>query len=60
MPLVTIDMWEGRSVEQKKELAQGITSVMMDKLGIPAEALTIIIRDVPKHNWAIGGKLSSE
>jgi 4-oxalocrotonate tautomerase len=60
MPLVTVNMWEGRSVEQKKELVQGITSVMTDKLGIPAEAVTIIIKDVPKHNWAIGGKLASE
>lgn len=60
MPLVTVDMWEGRTVEQKKVLVEGITSVMTDKLGIPAEAVTVIIKDVPKHNWAIGGKLSSE
>jgi 4-oxalocrotonate tautomerase len=60
MPLVTIEMWEGRSVDQKRELAQGITSVMTNKLGIPAEAVTIIMKDVPKYNWAIGGKLASE
>ena len=60
MPLVTVDMWEGRTVEQKKLLVEGITSVMTDKLGIPPEAVTIMIRDVPKHNWATGGKLSSE
>lgn len=59
MPLVTIDMWEGRTVEQKKALVEGITSVMKEKLGIPAEAVTILIRDVPKHNWATGGKLAS-
>lgn len=60
MPLVTVDMWEGRTVEQKKELVEGITSVMNTKLGIPPEAISIIIRDVPKHNWATGGKLASE
>lgn len=60
MPLVTVDMWEGRTVEQKKELVKGITSVMNTKLGIPPEAISIIIRDVPKHNWATGGKLASE
>jgi len=60
MPLVTIDMWEGRTVEQKKLLAEGITSVMTEKLGIPPEAVTIIIKDIPKHNWASGGKLASE
>jgi len=60
MPLVTIDMWEGRTIEQKKALVKGITSVMTEKLGLPAEAVSIIIRDVPKHNWASGGKLASE
>ena len=60
MPLITVDMWEGRTIEQKKELVEGITSVMTDRLGIPAQAVTIIIKDVPKHNWAIGGKLQSE
>ena len=59
MPLVTIDMWEGRSVEQKKELVEGITSVFTEKLGLTPENVTIIIRDVPKHNWASGGKLAS-
>ncbi|MFC2010659.1 4-oxalocrotonate tautomerase [Chloroflexota bacterium] len=60
MPLVTVDMWEGRTVEQKKELVEGITSAMNEKLGIAPEHITIIIRDVPKHNWATGGKLASE
>jgi len=33
---------------------------MKEKLGVSPEHLTIIINDVPKHNWAIGGKLASE
>jgi 4-oxalocrotonate tautomerase len=60
MPVVTIDMWEGRTIEQKKQLVEGITSVMVEKLGIAPEHITIIIRDDPKHNWATGGKLASE
>jgi len=59
MPVVTVEWWAGRTVEQKKQLAQGITSVMTN-LGIPAEAIQVIIRDVPRDNWAIGGKLASE
>lgn len=60
MPLVTVEMFEGRTVEQKKQLVEGITEVVMNKLGVPAQAVAIIIRDVPKHNWASGGKLYSE
>ncbi len=59
MPVVTVEMWAGRTIEHKKQLVEGITSVMTD-LGIPPEAVQIIIRDVPKHNWATAGKLASE
>jgi len=60
MPIVTIDMWEGRTIEQKKQLIKGITSVIMDKLNVPPEAVQIIIKDNPKHNCGIGGKLATE
>lgn len=59
MPVVTVEMWAGRTIEQKKQLVQGITAVMTN-MGIPAEAVHIIIKDIPKHNWATGGKLASE
>lgn len=59
MPLVIVEMWEGRTVEQKKQLAEGITAAMT-KVGIHKEAIQIIFKDNPKHNWAIGGKLASE
>ena len=60
MPVVTVDMWDGRTVEQKKQLAEGITALMTTKLGVPPEAVIIIINDIPKHNWAIAAKLASE
>ncbi len=59
MPLVIVEMWEGRTIEQKKQLVEGITSVFV-KSGTPVEAVQIILKDNPKHNWAIGGKLASE
>ena len=59
MPVVIVEMWEGRTIEQKKKLCQGITSLLVD-LGVRASAVNIIIKDNPKHNWAIGGKLASE
>jgi len=59
MPVVIVDMWEGRTIEQKKQLVEGITATFA-KIGVPAEAVHIILNDVPKHNWGTGGKLSSE
>ena len=59
MPVVIVEMWEGRNIEQKKKLVEGITSAMTN-IGVPAEAVHIIIKDNPKHNWGINGKLASE
>jgi len=59
MPVVIIEMWEGRTIEQKKQLVVDITSAFV-KIGTPAEAVKIIMKDVPKYNWATGGKLDSE
>ena len=59
MPVVIVEMWEGRTVEQKKQLAEDITSSFV-KIGTPAEAVHVVMKDNPKHNWAIGGKLASE
>ena len=59
MPIVIVEMYEGRTAEQKKNLAEGITSAFAN-IGTPAEAVHIIMKDNPKHNCAVGGKLASE
>ncbi len=60
MPVVTIQMWEGRSVEQKRELVKAITKAMVDIAGASADKTTIIIQDVPKANWGMSGALASD
>ncbi|MDD4923690.1 MAG: tautomerase family protein [Dehalococcoidales bacterium] len=59
MPVIIVEMWQGRTLEQKKQLAEGITTEFI-KIGVPAEQVQIIFKDNPKQNWAIGGKLSAE
>lgn len=59
MPVVIVEWWEGRTIEQKKQAIEGITAVMT-KLGIPADATQVIIKDNPKTNWGMAGKQCSE
>ncbi len=59
MPVVIVEMWAGRTQEQKKTIIKGITEVF-GKVGTPAEAVHVIINDVPKTNWGTGGKVASE
>jgi len=59
MPVVQVTVWKGMSAENKKKTVEGITRVFVD-MGIPAEAVTIVIYETPKTNWATGGQLHSE
>ena len=60
MPIVTVEIYEGRTIEQKKKLVEDITSAIATNLAVSPEAVWIIIKDNPKHNCAQGGKLASE
>jgi 4-oxalocrotonate tautomerase len=59
MPVVQVSVWEGMSAENKKKTVEGITKVFED-IGIPNDAVTIVIYEAPKSNWATGGQLHSE
>lgn len=60
MPIVRIEMWSGRTVAQKKELARVITDAMVNIAHTTPEATVIVFEDVSKDNWAQSGKLASE
>jgi|YelNatPaOPRAMG01_1025707.scaffolds.fasta_scaffold152264_2 4-oxalocrotonate tautomerase len=59
MPLVHTYVWEGLDDDRAKQIILGITKVFTD-LGIPAEAVRVIIQEVPKSRWGIAGELASE
>ena len=59
MPVVIVEMWQGRTEEQKAKLIKGVTKAFVD-IGVPAEHLHIIIHDVPKCNWGMGGEAASK
>jgi 4-oxalocrotonate tautomerase len=59
MPVVIVEMWEGRSIEQKEKLIKGITKAF-EEMGVKPEWLNIIIHDVPKNNWGSRGELASK
>jgi 4-oxalocrotonate tautomerase len=60
MPFVEVKLWEGRTREQKAELARRFTDVMVEVAGCPAKAVTIAFEDYAKSDWAEGGRLCDE
>jgi len=59
MPVIHVNVWEGFSLEKIKTLIQNITKVFVD-LGIPAHAIEVIIHEIQKTHWGIGGEPASE
>lgn len=60
MPVIIIEMFDGRSDEMKKELIQKVSSVTVDTLKIPLEHVQVILHEIPRKNWARGGVPYSE
>jgi 4-oxalocrotonate tautomerase len=60
MPIVIVEQSEGRSLEQKREVAQGITEAFVKAYGLQPEQITIFFHDLKKSDMAKGGLLYSE
>ncbi|MBS7328233.1 MAG: 4-oxalocrotonate tautomerase [Oxalobacter sp.] len=60
MPTINIQLFEGRTIEQKRELAKAITEATVNTLKCSPSAVDIIMTDVKKENWATAGKLWSD
>lgn len=59
MPVIQVNVWEGFGKEKTKTTIQNVTKVFVD-LGIPAQAIEVIVNEVPKSHWGIGGEPASE
>jgi len=60
MPIVRVEMVAGRPVEMKRELAKRLTEETADVLGLKPETVYVVIEDIPKENWGVGGTLLSD
>jgi 4-oxalocrotonate tautomerase len=60
MPTIHVELFEGRTLEQKRELAKALTEATVKTLGSKPEGVDIIFTDVKKHDWATGGVLWSD
>ncbi|MGJ5634372.1 tautomerase family protein [Nostoc sp. CALU 1950] len=53
--IIEISMFDGRSVETKKQLIRLLIKNINEKLNIPVYDIEITIFETPKHNWGIRG-----
>ncbi len=61
MPYVNIKITkEGATKEQKQQLIEGATQLLVDVLGKSPAALVVVIDEVETDNWGIAGKSVTE
>lgn len=60
MPIIRIEMFEGRTNEQKRAMAEALTDAFVNTAGGTRESVQIVITDVAKTDWASGGVLWSD
>lgn len=60
MPVVTIRMAEGRTLEQKRKLAGEITAAITGTLGVDPERVMVFFEELESENIARAGRLLSE
>lgn len=55
MPIIQVNMLEGRNTSIKKELMKEITEVICQKLDVQPFQVKVLINEYPKDNWSSGG-----
>jgi 4-oxalocrotonate tautomerase len=60
VPYVQVTWLEGRSVDQKRKIAEGIASVLMEHANAKPEHIQITFLDLPTTNYALSGTLVAD
>lgn len=60
MPLVQITLLKGRTVEQKRKVAERITAAMVEEAKAAKEAVVVTFVEVSREDYASGGVLMAD
>jgi 4-oxalocrotonate tautomerase len=57
MPIVSIKLAKGRTIEQKRNLVKAVTDAVVSTLDVKQEWISVLIEEFDRENWATGGDL---
>lgn len=60
MPIIRVEMFSGRSRDQKRELVKELTEGFVRACGGTSAGLTVVITDVEKEDWGSAGELCAD
>ena len=56
MPIVRIELLQGRTPAKKDELIMRVTDAVVTTLGVNRNQVRVILFEVPPEHWAVGGQ----
>jgi len=56
MPIINVQLIEGRPVEKVAEVIENITNTVSETLDAPKETIRVIVTEIPKTHWGKAGK----
>ena len=57
MPVITVKWLQGRTPQQKAQLAEAMTQAFVEIAKVSKEQVWIVFEDVERSDWAMGGEL---
>ncbi|MEH7254519.1 4-oxalocrotonate tautomerase [Neobacillus niacini] len=60
MPIIQVNLIEGRPPEKIKALIENITDTVSETLDAPRESVRVLVTELPKTHWGIAGVPASE
>lgn len=60
MPTLRVELFEGRTPQQKRDLARELTEACVRVLGGNGDGVDVVFYDIARSDWATGGKLWSD
>ncbi|MED4354855.1 2-hydroxymuconate tautomerase family protein [Schinkia azotoformans] len=59
MPIITVKLAKGRTIEQKQQFVEAVTKEAVKTLNVKKEWITVLFDEYERENWATDGQLHS-
>lgn len=60
MPIINVALLQGRSTEAKAALIRRLTDATVETLGVPRDAVRVLLNEVPPEHWGAAGVTKAE
>lgn len=60
MPIIQMNLLEGRSAEMKRQAVKAVTVALVETLDVRPDQVRILINELPNENFAVGGYTVAE